>query len=131
MQYAKYGIIGVLATAVNTIATIFFVQVVGLSPTGAVIAAFPIAFAVSYALNQRWTFASSASHLAQVPRYLVGQLLGLALNAALMFVINEQLGLHYWLGLACSVAFVPPVVFAFQKYWTFRTSRLHPGQAET
>lgn len=123
MQYAKFVVIGGLATAVNSLVLVLLIEFAELNATLAVVAAFVPAFAVSYGLNRLWTFAAMGSHVEQVPKYFVGQLAGLGLNAGLMFLATNTLGLSYWWGIAASIVVTPPLVFLFQKHWTFAPAR--------
>lgn len=120
LQYGRFSLVGVLATVVNTVLTVVFTEVFEVNPTVSVVLAFPIAFLVSYRLNQTWTFAVQTDHRRQGPRYLVGQVFGLALNALIMFVVNELVGWDYRIAIAITLFVVPPVVFLFQRAWTFR-----------
>ena len=80
-------------------------------------------FVAGYVLNRRWTFASRADPVTQLPRYLVAQLAGLALSAAIMaFAVHVQRWSPY-VGLVLGIVLVPPVTFALARAWVFRDSR--------
>ena len=74
---------------------------------------------VGFALNRRWTFGSRADPIAQLPRYLAVQLVGLALNARSCSRSHVQPG-RRTSGLGLAIVLVPPVTFALNHYWVFR-----------
>ena len=69
-QAARFGAVGLLATAVHVIVAILLVEVTGLRVFWANIAAFAAAVIVSYAGNHRWTFACDGAHARYFPRFI-------------------------------------------------------------
>lgn len=118
--FVRFAVVGAIATAVHAAVFSVAIETTPLDPVAATTIAFAVAFAVGFALNRRWTFRSRADPMAQLPRYLVAQLAGLGLNAAIMaYAVHVQRWSPY-LGLALSIVLVPPVTFALARWWVFR-----------
>lgn len=118
--FLRFAAVGAIATAIHAGVFALAIETTPLDPVAATVLAFAVAFAAGFALNRRWTFASRAAPLAQLPRYLVVQLAGLALNAAIMaFAVHAQRWSPY-AGLALAITLVPPVTFALSRGWVFR-----------
>ena len=119
-SFFRFAVVGAVATAVHAAVFALLIETTPIDPVAATVVAFVVAFAVGFALNRRWTFGSRADPLAQLPRYLVVQLAGLALNAAIMaFAVHAQRWSPY-AGLALAIVLVPPVTFALARAWAFR-----------
>lgn len=119
-SFARFAVVGAVATAVNAAVFALVVETTRVDPVAATAVAFVVAFACGYVLNRRWTFGSHADPAAQLPRYFAAQLVGLALSAAIMaFAVHEKQWSPY-VGLALSVALVPPLTYALARWWVFR-----------
>jgi putative flippase GtrA len=119
-EFVRFAVVGAVATTIHAAIFALLVEATPLDPVVATVIAFVVAFAAGFALNRTWTFGSSADPVAQLPRYLVVQLVGLALNAAIMaFAVHVQ---HWspYVGLGLAIALVPPVTFALARGWAFR-----------
>lgn len=118
--FLRFAVVGAFATTIHAAVFALLIEATPLDPVAATAIAFVVAFAAGFVLNRRWTFASRADPLAQLPRYLVVQLGGLVLNAAIMaFAVHVQRWSPY-AGLALAVVLVPPVTFALARGWAFR-----------
>jgi putative flippase GtrA len=119
-SFFRFAVVGAFATTIHAAVFALLVETTRLDPVVATSIAFVAAFVAGFVLNRRWTFGSRADPLAQLPRYLVVQLAGLALGAAIMaFAVHVQRWSPY-AGLALSIALVPPVTFALARAWVFR-----------
>ena len=119
-EFVRFALVGAVATAIHAAVFALAIETTPIDPVAATAVAFVVAFLAGYALNRRWTFASRADPVAQLPRYLVVQLAGLALNAAIMaFAVHAQRWSPY-AGLALAIVLVPPVTFALSRSWAFR-----------
>ncbi|CAG0990063.1 hypothetical protein BURK1_02217 [Burkholderiales bacterium] len=118
--FARFAAVGAIVTAIHAAVFALAIETTPIDPVAATVLAFVVAFAAGFAMNRHWTFASRGDPLAQLPRYLVAQLAGLALNAAIMaFAVHAQRWSPY-VGLALGIALVPPVTFALARWWVFR-----------
>jgi len=119
-EFVRFAVVGALATTIHAAVFALLVEATPLDPVVATAIAFVVAFAAGFALNRSWTFGSRADPIAQLPRYLAVQLVGLALNAAIMaFAVHVQRWSPY-AGLALAIVLVPPVTFALARGWAFR-----------
>lgn len=119
-ELVRFAAVGAIATTIHAAVFALLVETTPLDPVVATVVAFVVAFAAGFALNRSWTFGSRADPIAQLPRYLVVQLVGLALNAAIMaFAVHAQRWSPY-VGLGLAIVLVPPVTFALARGWAFR-----------
>ena len=119
-EFVRFAVVGAIATTIHAAVFTLLVETTPLDPVVATVLAFVVAFAAGFALNRTWTFGSRADPVAQLPRYLVVQLAGLALNAAIMAIAVH--GQHWspYVGLGLAIVLVPPVTFALARGWAFR-----------
>jgi putative flippase GtrA len=118
--FVRFAAVGAFATAIHATVFAALVETTRIDPVAATVAAFAVAFVAGFALNRRWTFASRASPVGQLPRYLAAQLAGLGLSAAIMYAAVHVQRWSPYAGLALSIALVPPVTFALSRWWVFR-----------
>jgi len=116
----RFAVVGAIATAIHAAVFSLLIESTRIDPVAATVVAFAVAFAAGFVLNRRWTFGSRADPVAQLPRYLVAQLAGLALSAAIMYVAVHVQRWSPYAGLALSIVLVPPVTFALSRWWVFR-----------
>ncbi|MCC6380589.1 MAG: GtrA family protein [Burkholderiales bacterium] len=121
--FVRFAVVGAAATAIHAAVFALIVETTRIDPVVATGAAFSVAFVAGFVLNRRWTFASRASPVGQLPRYLAAQLAGLALSAAIMYAAVHLQRWSPYAGLALSIALVPPVTFALSRWWVFRRPR--------
>lgn len=118
-QAARFGVVGVAATALHVALVLLLVEGPGVPPLSANALAFCAALALSYFGNHGWTFAASGRHRRHFPRFAAVALAGLALNQGIMAVAVAGLGLDYRIGLAVVVAVVPALSFLANRAWAF------------
>ena len=126
-QAARFGVIGLAATALHVILVLALVEGPGLPVLLANGIAFSAALALSYAGNHGWTFRARGRHGRHFPRFVAIALIGLALNQAIMAAAVSGLDLDYRLGLAAVVVVVPVLSFLANRAWAFVDTE---GQAE-
>ena len=80
---------------------------------------FTLSAALNYSLNRRYTFRSSRAHRQALPRFAITALLGLALNAAFIWVGHDLLGLHYLLAQMIATLLTLAFNFFLNLLWTF------------
>ena len=119
----RYAVVGVIGTAIHFGVLAVLVELAALDAVLASAAGFLVTLMVSYVLNHRWTFESSAPHGATFGRYAAVSLLGLGLNSMIMYLAVNIFGLWYILAQALVVIVVPAVNYTLNRSWTFRS---HP-----
>ena len=121
-QVARFGVVGLLATAVHAGSYWLMVHNLWLPPVPATIAAFGCAFALSFLGHRHWTFAAEAAgtdERTSLLKFLLTSLLGLCSNTFLTWLLTGPLGLGANSALV-GILFVTPVLtFIFSKYWAF------------
>ncbi len=81
------------------------------------------AVAISYFGHQRYSFQlapEAVSHRAQLPRFVLASLSGLALSYLILALMRNLVGAPDWLSLAAAVGLVPVYTFLVNKYCVFR-----------
>ena len=123
-QFIRFAIVGGIATAIHYAILIVLVQ----SALADTVAASSVGFAAStlinYALNRSFTFRSSQAHAEALPKFAMVALLGLALNASLIWLFNISIGLHYLLAQVLATVGTLSVNFALNRIWTFSRASL-------
>ena len=90
------------------------VPAVAASTAGAVAGAL-----VNYALNHRWTFASTRAHGHAAPRFGAIALAGIAVNAIVMTAMLSLVGVHYLVAQVVATGVVFVASFLANRAWTF------------
>ena len=121
-RLARYGLTGGLSLITHLLLLIVLVEVSGLSPVIASTLGFIASFIVSFALQHRWVFEHSHPVGHTLPRFLVVTLIGLALNATVMVVGYEVIGLNYLLAQSVAFILIPLSNYLLNQRWTFNTA---------
>ncbi|MEO5343269.1 MAG: GtrA family protein [Gammaproteobacteria bacterium SHHR-1] len=93
-QFLRFGLVGVLNTALDFTLFILFYGVLGLAPQLANALAFWLAASNSYWLNQRWTFAASQPSLGAYGRFLLFNAGGLLISSLLLHWLGPVIGME-------------------------------------
>jgi putative flippase GtrA len=96
------------------------VEILALHPVTSAVAAFIVLEIFTYAINRSWVYLASRDHHYAVPRFLIVSVVGIVLNAAIMYVIVESFGLAYGWGLLATTIVVPPTNFLLNFFWAFK-----------
>ena len=119
-RFARFATVGVLATLTHTGVFAAAIELTPIDPVAANVLAFSVAVLVGFALNRRWTFADQGGEDAQLWRYVVAALAGLAGNTLIMFVAVHLMHWSPYVGLALSIVSMPPLTFTLNQIWVFR-----------
>lgn len=128
LQFGKFGIVGVLATALHFSVVVALVEWFATSPLPANALGYGLAFAVSWFGSSRWTFRGATVARFAVPRFLCVSLLGLALNQGVNALVIYGLGGPYLAGLAAALVIVPAVTFTLNRVFVFPQTPAQSGQ---
>lgn len=124
-QFLRFAIIGGLATAIQYSILIALVE----SAVAGTVIASSIGFAVSavanYMLNRRFTFRSTKAHVEAFPKFTIVALLGLTLNAFLIWLCNIVVGFHYLLAQVLATVGTLLWNFTMNRIWTFSSLPTH------
>ncbi len=122
-QLRRFVVVGVAATATHVVVALLSIELLGLGVQAGTFVAFSCALLLSYLLNRAWTYRARGRHRRQLPRFAVVSLAGYGLNAAIMALVTELLGLRYLFGIALVVMVIPSLSFLSHRYWTFVDER--------
>jgi putative flippase GtrA len=118
-QFVRYAGAGIIGTAAHYVVLVALVQgmhsgVVAASTAGAIIGA-----GVNYALNHRFTFASSESHRRALPRFAAVAAAGIVLNALVLALMLALVGPHYLVAQVVATLAVLVAGYLANRAWTF------------
>jgi putative flippase GtrA len=119
----KYAVVGVLGTLTHFSILTILVEVLHCRPVVSSTVGFICTLIISYYFNYTWTFASKSRHIVTLPRYTTVSLIGLCLNASVMYIAVNIFNLWYATGQAVSVIIIPTSNFLLNSYWSFKTRR--------
>ena len=117
----RFGLVGLLATAVHVGVGLGLHHGAGLSPLWANGAAFSVAVGVNFAGQARLTFPEAAAGARALLRFVAAALAGFALNQLIVGAVTGPLGGSYWVALVIVLASVPALSFCAMRFWAFRS----------
>jgi putative flippase GtrA len=121
-RLTRYGLAGGLSLLTHLLVLIVLVESAGRSPVLASTLGFIASFLVSFALQHRWVFEHSHPVSHTLPRFLAVTLVGLGLNAAVMTLGHDLLGIHYLVIQAVAFVLIPVSNYLLNRRWTFNTT---------
>jgi putative flippase GtrA len=118
-RFLRFAGVGAVATAIHYATLLLLVEAGDLRAVAATSIGFACGAAFSYLANHRWTFARRADHSSAAVRYLVMLGVGFALNAAVVWMLHDGLGLWYVAAQVASTAFGLFVNYAIASRWVY------------
>jgi putative flippase GtrA len=125
-QFVAFAGVGVIATAIQYAVLLFAVPFLHANAVLASSAGFLISAGFNYWLNYHWTFRSSNSHVVAVTRFAIIAAVGFVLNAALMYLLVQRLGVPYVIAQVLTSAGVMLWSYAGSALWTFAKTDVRP-----
>jgi putative flippase GtrA len=119
----RFGVTGALATLVHFLTLILLVEIGRVSPVWSTAFGSAAGALVNYVLNRRYTFNSRKPHLDAGPKFLTIAVGTGLLNAMLVYIGTDLLGLHYLLVQCVATLIVFLANFLLNSVWTFREER--------
>ena len=118
-EAAGFFAVGVAATLTHLCVGLglYYALDLGLSALAANLAAFGVAYLVSYIGNATLAFPGTRLGPASFFRFLAVSLSSLVLNQTIVFAVVDLDGRPYWLALAVVLITVPPLTFLAMKFW--------------
>lgn len=122
LQYGRFAIVGLGATAVHVAVYAGTIELLGLAPLIANALGFAAGVNVSFIGHRRWTFAGGtpADARRSLGRFWLVALVGFALNTGFVQLVTGTLGLHYGWSIPLIAGVTPVVTFTLSKLWAFR-----------
>lgn len=126
-QFVKYGVVG----ASNTLLTFFTYTVLEKLVGVNYLIALPLGYGVgslnSYILNRHWTFqARDIAHTTAGTRFAIVQLVAIAANEMLLYVLVHRLGVEKIAAQAILTVPILAVTFCANRWWSFARPREQP-----
>ncbi|MDW8124827.1 MAG: GtrA family protein [Geminicoccaceae bacterium] len=118
-QIRRFAGTGVIAAVGHYGSLVLAVELLRFEPVPAAVLAYTIGGAIAYLLNRNWTFESDAAHERALPRFVLANLVALALTALLMALFTGPLGLHYLPAQLLTTGTVMVWNFLAYRHWTF------------
>lgn len=96
-QIMKFGVVGILATLLDYVVMIVLTEVFGVPPVASSTISFSISVVFNYLASMRYVFShrEGMSRRREFIIFLVLSIIGLGINAALMWVGTELAGIDY------------------------------------
>jgi putative flippase GtrA len=120
VRFLRYLIVGGVGTVIYMGAVIMFVEKMMLKPVFGAALSMIFLIIYTYLVNRTWVFQTDIEHRKSIPRFIFAGIIGLLLNASIMFFTVEVVGWWYIWGLLTTVILVPPTNFLINYYWTFK-----------
>ena len=120
-QLFKFGIVGVIAAAVNYFVVIFMVEQFAWHPLIANVLGFAIAYQASFLGHYYWTFKQQAVDKFRAwSRFLPVQITAFLLNEFLFYLFLQFSNLGYRLSLLLVLIIVPLFSYVLGRFWAFK-----------
>ena len=117
---ARFGIVGLIATALHVAVAWTLNHVAGAGPYAANAMAWMIAFVFAYLGHFYWTFGRSGNHRRHQLRFTVVSAAGFGMNNVVIWLVVDQLGLSFDVALVAILVVVPPASWVLSRLWAFR-----------
>lgn len=116
-EFIRFAIIGGVSAGVYFVGLYFLLGAFSLVVSA--VAAYASAMVVNYLCQRAWTFKSDRRHDEALPRYLVVQLGGMALNAGTLEFFTTQVEAQIAVGQAIALCVIAAWSYLMQKVWVF------------
>ena len=112
-------LVGTAATVTTYTVLIVGVEVLHVNAITASVVGYVLGILVNYILNYRFTFGSVQQHHVVIPKFLTVMIVGMFINAAVMYLGINWLGFHYMLAQLAAVGVVLLLSFTANRLWAF------------
>lgn len=128
-QLFRFGIVGGLATLLNSVVFVVLVDRLHIQPLLGNLLAFLAAFFVSYFGHSWWTFKDGKHSHEKLAKFLTTSLIGLAINSGFVWVLMHHLHQTAYVAALPMIFLTPLLVFFINKSWVFKekTAQPHPA----
>jgi putative flippase GtrA len=121
--FVRFTGAGAIGTAAHYMVLVGLVSGFGSTGFGASVAGSIVGALINYAISYFWVFRSRQGHRYAFPRFFAVAALGLAVNAAVMYLLTSAASVHFLVAQLVATAFVLLVGFLLNAKWTFGRSR--------
>lgn len=125
-----YGIIGVLTTAVSFLSYTFFTRILDMHYMLATVLSFVVALLFAFVTNRKIVFRNNSSDkVRQMFLFTAGSLIGLAIDAGIMFVGVDILHVYDLILKGISFVLVAGTNYIFRKFVVFRRQKVSEDES--
>lgn len=117
-QIARFGLVGIAATAVHSVVAIAYLETTGGGALPANLLGFSVAFSVSLAGNMLWVFPGKGRSHAAVVRFLAVALAALGVTCAISWLFDRA-QIEPMLSLPVVLLAAPVVSYCGNRFWVF------------
>lgn len=127
VQISGFAAVGVVATAFQYGLMAVLISYFDVNTLLASTLSYATSALLNYGLNRYFVFRSQVRHVDALPRFVATVLIGLLLNAGLMYLLLAWLPLHWLFAQALVTLTVMVSNFLLSKYWVFHTGKTPIG----
>ena len=118
----KFGIVGVMNTAVDFLVYTVLVSVLGWGLYVSQVISYSCGMLNSYVINRKWTFSTKNGFFSwELVRFILLNLSMMLLGMAIIWFCTQQLMLHKLVAKLISTVLVLVVNFLVSNFWVFRS----------
>ncbi|MDO4925497.1 MAG: GtrA family protein [Turicibacter sp.] len=119
-RFIKFGIVGVLNTAINWIIFIIL-NMVGIYYIFSNIIAYSLSTLNSYLWNSKWVFKYNGNDIKETTvKFIVLNVIGLILNTSILYILVDIVGLYKIVALIITTTIVMILNYFINKLWVFK-----------
>lgn len=121
-QFLRFVLIGVSSNAIGY-GLYLVLTTIGVSPSQAVTAIYFASATLAYFGNKSLTFTSNASVWSTGARYIIAQLIGYAMNIALLAILHDYYGYSHQLVQLIAIGVVAVYLYITLKVFVFQDTK--------
>ena len=119
----SYGIVGLIVSVTYVICTIFYTEVLEVTPIKASALAYVTSFMLSFFGNHHVVFKSKEGMSKTIVRFAVVSACIFTLTTTIMYLAVDVINVPYLYGVAVVVVVIPLTNYSLSLYWTFREAK--------
>ena len=119
-EILRYGIIGVINTAIYAVSGLILHHIFNFEPLNANFIAITLSIITGFIGHNFYTYRQAKMQFSSFMRFICIQILALIISQSIVFVVVNILGLIYEVALLMSIAVLPPFVWGMGHLWVFQ-----------
>jgi putative flippase GtrA len=121
----RFAMIGVLSGGAFALTTTLLVSGLGADPIGASFVGYCVSVPANFVGHRQFSFRSHGRWSAEAMRFLILQLVNIALTMGTMRIVLADFHASYLWGMLATVIVIPIANFIFTNLWVFRDQIFH------
>lgn len=119
-QLFRFGIVGSLATLLNSVVFVTLVNSLKFQPLLGNLLAFLAAFCISYFGHSWWTFKNNRHSNEKLIKFLMTSLVGLGINSVFVCILMHRLHQSAYVATLPMIFVTPLLIFFINRSWVFK-----------